>query len=205
MFNSRLLSSFVLIIVALSAHDILADDSGLRSRLKQDGTRLRLQGDYERANRIQQTLLAAFPDDAIGYVFNLNTLVTRLSRDEQQTRYDEQIESDANTALSLCRQATDHSPNDYLGYYYCGQAHFALSYLNAIRGNYYQAGRNANLTIKLLERTLKLNPDLTDARMHLGVAYYYADNLPPYLRALAWVFGLSPQEILRRACRIWTR
>lgn len=192
MSKNRFLSSFPLIIVALSAHVIRADDSGLRSRLKQEGTQLRLQGDYEGANRIHQTLLDAFPNDAIGYVFNLNTLVTRLSWDEQQTRYDKQIESDANTTLSLCRRATDHNPNDYLGYYYCGQAHFALSYLNAIRGNYYQAGHNANLTIKLLERTLKLKPDLTDARMHLGVAYYYADNLPPYLKALASFIWFIP-------------
>lgn len=182
----------MLIIVALSAHAIRADDGELRSRLKQDGTQLRLQGDFEGANRIQQTLVATFPNDAIGYVFNLNTLVTRLSWDEQQTRYDQQIESDANKTLSLCRQATDHNPNDYLGYYYCGQAHFALAYLNAIRGSYYQAGRNANLTIKLLEQALKLKPDLTDARMHLGVAYYYADNLPPYLKALSWFFWFIP-------------
>ncbi len=172
--------------------DISASESDLKSALKHKGNLLRMQGDYEGASRVQKNLVESYPDDPIGYVFNLNTMAARLSWDRTQTIFDEAIERDAGKTLSLCREAMDQNPDDYSGYYYCGQAHFSLTYLHAVRGNYYRAGYNGNLTIKLLEKSLELNPELVDSKMHLGMAYYYADNLPSYLKVLSRFLWFIP-------------
>lgn len=182
----------LLIVNAFLSCDIYAVEADLKSALKYDGNLLRLNGDYEGANRIQKILLETYPNDPVSHIFNLNTLIARLSWDQSQTRFDKAIKQDANATLSYCLNSIDDEPNHYLGYYQCGQARFILTYLHAIRGNYYQAGRNGNLTIKMLERTLELKQDLADAKMYLGMAYYYANNLPSYLRALSWFLWFIP-------------
>ncbi len=160
--------------------------------LKAQGTDLRLRGDFAGANRISRQLKETFPDLGIGYAINLNTLVTQLSWDEQQTRFDEDILQDAEKTLSICRKQIDSDQGDYRAHYLCGQAHFALTYLHALRGNYYSAGTNGSKTISSLEQALKINPGLTDAKMHLGVSYYYADNLPPYIKAFSKLLWFIP-------------
>lgn len=160
--------------------------------LMQQGTLFRLQRDYEGADRVRDQLRAAFPTEAIGYVFNLNTLVTRISWDPSQKIYDAALLNDAEQALRICTTGMAAHPDDYRSYYDCGQAHFALTFLHAIRGNYYLAGKNGTLTIKRLEQTLALKPKLVDAKMHLGLAYYYADNLPPFVKALSHLLWFIP-------------
>jgi tetratricopeptide (TPR) repeat protein len=168
-------------------------DSDRALQLKREGNLMRLNGDFVGANQIQQRLLELFPSDAIGLVFNLNTMLTRLTWDESDTQYDEQIRRDAESTLTLCEPLIKQSPNDATGFFYCGQAHFAMSYLSALRGSYFHSGRHGSQAINLLEQALQLDPSLTDAKMHLGVAYYHADNLPVYLKALSWFVWFIPQ------------
>ncbi len=161
--------------------------------LRSKGNLLRLQGHFAAANQIQRELVERYPNDPIGYVFNLNTMVTQLTWNEADNRFDDQIRADANRVLALCKDTVETDADASTGYYHCGQAHFALSYLSALRGGYYQAGRHGKLAIAELETALALNPHLIDARMHLGVAYYHADHLPAYLKALSWFLWFIPQ------------
>ena len=176
----------------LNGNAELSIDESLINSLKRQGTCLRLEGDFAGANQISRQLKHLFPEQSIGYTFNLNTLVTRLSWDERQTRFDDEILKDAQKTLHICRKQIDSNPGDYLGYYHCGQAHFTLTYLHALRGNYYQAGTNASNTIATLEQALEINPMLIDAKLHLGISYYYADNLPPFVKAVSRFFWFVP-------------
>lgn len=160
--------------------------------LKEEGTYLRLRGNLAGADRVSRQLKQTFPGQSIGYTFNLNTLVTKLSWDDRQTRFDKEILDDAKKTLSICSRQIELNPEDYRAYYHCGQAHFALTYLHALRGNYYRAGTNGSKTIANLEHALKINPTLTDAKMHLGMAYFYADNLPPYVKAFSRFLWFIP-------------
>ena len=183
----------LLLLIVMPFSQAAVDDSlEAVAALKKEGTLLRLKADYEGANKISASLKQLFPEQGIGYTMNLNTLVTRLSWDGLQTQYDESILRDSKKALSLCHAQIKVNSKNYLGYYHCGQAHFALTYLHALRGNYYRAGTNGADTIQNLEQTLKLNPDLIDARMHLGVAYYYADNLPSFVKAFSRFLWFIP-------------
>ena len=182
---------YCLLLLLLITGTCTAADDPLQ--LKHKGSLLRLQGDYDGAIRIRNQLVERYPSSAIGYVYSLNTLVSQLAWDESQTRYDAQIRADAESTLDICEPAMTRNPSDYQGYYDCGQAHFAMSYLSVLRGHYYRAGQHVNLTIRLLEKTLELKPELFDAKMHLGICYYRADNLPVYLRAVAWFVWFIPQ------------
>ena len=189
----KLVPLTLLLLLALPFTQVAANDSlETIAALKKEGTLLRLKADYEGANKVTARLKQLFPEQGIGYTMNLNTLVTRLSWDGQQTQFDEPILRDSKKALSLCNAQIKANSKDYLGYYHCGQAHFALTYLHALRGNYYRAGTNGADTIQNLERTLKLNPDLIDAKMHLGIAYYYADNLPSFVKAFSRFLWFIP-------------
>ncbi|MEE8113697.1 MAG: hypothetical protein V3T23_05025 [Nitrososphaerales archaeon] len=151
-----------------------------------------MRGDLAGADRISRQLKQTFPERSIGYTFNLNTLVTKLSWDNQQTRFDKEILTDAEKTLSICNGQIESNPEDYRAYYHCGQAHFVLTYLHALRGNYYRAGTNGSNTIAKLEQALKINPALTDAKMHLGIAYFYADNIPPFVKAFSRFLWFIP-------------
>ena len=162
------------------------------SALLKIGVEQQLQGDFDRSNEIAAQLQAKFPSHAIGHSFAMNTLVTQLSWDTSDTQYDEALEREAKTTLKLCRQQIDAEPESAAGYHSCGQAHFALTFLYAARGSYYRAGRNSSQTITQLEAALARDASLADAKMHLGATYYYADNLPPFVKAISRFLWFIP-------------
>jgi tetratricopeptide (TPR) repeat protein len=194
--QSSLIQRFTLLLILLissqQASALSAEDLAIMKTLKHQATLHRLNGDYDATNLVSQQLKESFPEDGIGYTINLNTITTLLSWDTKETSLDNIFKGDANQTLELCRRKIKDSPEDYLGYYQCGQAYFALTYLHALRGNYYRSGTSGTKAIENLEKTLTLNPGLIDAKMHLGVAYYYADNLPPFVKAFSKFFWFIP-------------
>jgi len=171
---------------------LTAEELRTMKNLKQEATSYRLNGEYLAASRVSDELQHSFPEDGVGYTVSLNTLTTRLSWDTNETVFDKTFKEDASRALDLCQARIKTDPEDYRGYYHCGQAYFALTYLHALRGNYYRSGTSGTRAIEHLEKTLTLNPELIDAKMHLGVAYYYADHLPPFVKAFSRFFWFIP-------------
>lgn len=174
--------------LALAPLFALADVAALMA----EGNLARLQGDMPRANQIRDEIRASAPQDPASYAFNLNTIVTELSWEESQTRFDQALVRDAEKLIELCEagimsRADIQSPD-----YYCGQAHFSLSYYHGIRGNLITAGRHGTTAIDYMEKALKKNPELTRAKMYLGIAYYYADNLPPFIKLFSRVLWFIP-------------
>ncbi len=168
-----------------------AAENSLDNLLRQ-ATNFQLEGNYPMADELGERLKREFADSGAGHALNLNTLVTRLSWDLEDTQYDAALETEAAAILELCAKKIKSHPDDARGYHLCGQARFALTFLNAARGSYFRGGRNATSTIKHLEQALKRDPNLTDAKMHLGVTYYYADNLPPFVRAISRFLRFIP-------------
>ncbi len=160
-------------------------------KLEQEGTLLRLQGDYVTAETIQERLINEF-DEPIGHTFAINTIVTHLTWDETTTAYDQDLLYHSEKTLNWCSARLDQSPKDSMANYYCGQAHFSLSLLNGVRGNYYRAGRHGTICIELLEAALEADPSLIDAKTYLGLSYYVADNLPPFIKLFSRVLWFIP-------------
>ena len=154
---------------------------------------MRLQGDQEGVRQVYNQLVAKYPSNPVGYVFNLNTSLSNLTWDPRVTKTDQKVRGDAKAVFDLCERAISANRRDHQAYYDCGQAHLTMAYLSSIRGHYYRAGRHCTLAVKQLERALVLKPTLFEAKMYLGVAYYYIDYLPPFLKLLSSILWFIPQ------------
>ena len=177
------------LLLALVTPALAAEES--LTELEIRGTLLRLEGDFDGARRVQDRLISEF-DTPAGHVFALNTIVTHLTWDENQTRWDRELQHHADETLNWCQPILAENDDHAVANYYCGQAHFALSYFHGIRGGYYRAGRHGTRSIELLEQALASDPTLIDAKMHLGVAYFIADNLPPFIRMFSRLLWFIP-------------
>jgi tetratricopeptide (TPR) repeat protein len=185
-----LISRFSLFLVlALTCFAPLADES--MQALEKRGTLLRLSGDFLSAKIIETELIARYTQPA-GHVFALNSIITQLTWDETQTRYDDALIKHASKTLEWCEPRLEDEEVGATANYYCGQTNFVLSFYHALRGSYYKAGKRGAASIDYLETALAMDPALIDAKMHLGVGYYVADNLPPFIRMFSRVLWFIP-------------
>ena len=180
---------FFLFVIILSNSYVSAD----LLDLQKEGAIKRLQGDQEGVRQVYKQLVAEYPNNPVGYVFNLNTSLSNLTWDPRSTKTDQKVRGDAKAVFDLCERAISANRRDHQAYFDCGQAHLTMAYLSAIRGHYYRAGRHCTLAVKQLERALALKPTLVEAKIHLGVAYYYIDHLPAFLKLLSSILWFIPQ------------
>ncbi|MEL0063356.1 MAG: hypothetical protein VXA40_00990 [Gammaproteobacteria bacterium] len=180
---------FILLVVACVSIPISAATSF--PELSKQGTLLRLQGDFAAAADIERRLIDE-ADSPIGQIFALNSIVTHLTWDGTTTQYDAALEQHAETVFAWCQPLLARQPDHVMANYYCGQTNFALSYFHALRGRYFQAGQHGTRSIDQLEAALSADPDFIDAKMHLGVGYYVADNLPPFIKMFSRVLWFIP-------------
>lgn len=151
-----------------------------------------LKGNFVAARQLAESLQDQYPDDGYGYTLILNALITKLSWDETADHIDADLLANADKALSICRARIKRDRTDTMAWSDCGVAYFALSYLNGVRGKYIAAGSNGQKAMDHFEQALALNPDFVDAKMYLGVAYYYAENLPPFIQAISGLLWFIP-------------
>lgn len=184
--TARPLLFLILVATCLSA---FADDS--MHALEKQGTLLRLSGDFVSAKKVENELIDRYTQPA-GHVFALNSIITHLTWDETQTKYDEELIEHVDRTLAWCEPRINDEEFGTIANYYCGQANFILAYHHGLRGNYYQAGKRGTTSIDYLETALARDPSLVDAKMHLGVGYHVADNLPPFIKMFSKILWFIP-------------
>jgi hypothetical protein len=108
--------------------------------LEKQGTLLRLSGEFVSAKMIENELIDSYTQPA-GHVFALNSIITHLTWDETQTKYDDELIEHVARTLEWCEPRIDDEEVGTTANYYCGQANFILAYHHGLRGDYYQAGR----------------------------------------------------------------
>lgn len=166
-------------ITALVSAEIPALEKGAVER----AIRLQLSEGFNSAYELGQSQLAAKPGSVLLLTTQLNTLVTASSWDPEDQQFDDAIEHTARQVLQHCDD-NDHA---------CGLGHFSLSYLFALRGKYLASANRATKAISALESALQRSPEQVDPKLHLGVLYYYADNLPPFVKAVGRVLWFVPK------------
>ena len=179
----------VVLAIVTTCFSAFADES--KHALEKQGTLFRLSGDFVSAKVIEKELIDRYTQPA-GHVFALNTIITHLTWDETQTKYDAELLEHAARTLEWCEPRIDDEQVGTTANYYCGQANFILAYYNGLRGNYYQAGKRGTASIDYLETALARDPTLIDAKMHLGVGYHVADNLPPFIKMFSRFLWFIP-------------
>ena len=170
---------------------VTASQHLIAEALEMKGHRFRLEGDFSAAKQIEAKLISEF-DEPIGHTFALNTIVTHLTWDETVTDYDQDLIHHASETLLWCNAELDQNSNDAMAHYYCGQAHFSLSLLHGLRNQYYRSGKHGTSCIDHLEAALALDPKLVDAKTYLGLTYYVADNLPPFIKMFSRILWFVP-------------
>ena len=160
-------------------------------KIASEGTQLRLEGNFEAAKKVESRLIRD-ADNPVGHVFAINTIITHMTWDSTQTDYSSAILEHADAVYAWCEPLIDDDQNLATAHYYCGQASFIMSLHHALAGNYIRAGQYGTRTIEHLETALVIDPELTDAKLHLGVAYYIADNLPPFVKLFSKLLWFIP-------------
>lgn len=158
-----------------------------------------LEGNYTAAREVADRLIETEGARGDGYTLMIDALGTELSFDERQDHIDKPLRENIKKALAHCRERLRRDETDALAHADCGIAHINLSYLSALRGRYIAAGNNGQKGIDQLEAALADDPDFTDVKMHLGLAYYYAENLPPFIKAISPFLWFIPTGDATRA------
>jgi len=153
----------------------------------------RLTGNYDQADKLAITIETQFPDLGTGYALHLGTINTRLSWDGSDPRWDKTVTETTKKLLALCKQDQPTRLLKARSALDCGTAHFSLSFIAGLRGNLYQAGTHGSKAIDHLEQALSLNPDLNEAKIPLAMGYYYADNLPSFVKLFSAFLWFIPK------------
>ncbi len=119
--------------------------------------------------------------------FELNVLVLDLSWDESRPSLRKEIVRAARDLQRYCDDTRIESLS------LCGQAHFALAYVQGIEGKMILSSANARKSINMLEEVILQDPHRMDERLYLGLLYYYTENLPAFVRSVGRAFRLVPK------------
>lgn len=150
----------------------------------------RLQGDYPAAIELTQRLAAEPGQESLALALALDTRLTELSWDMRATSDVTDLINMAETLITTCKPAKKSRSAEAL--FVCGRGHFARSYLSAMQGNLFKAGSHGSEAIDAFEASLAADPDKIAVKLPLGMAYFYADHLPPFVKLIAPLMWFIP-------------
>ncbi|HSB11752.1 MAG TPA: hypothetical protein VLM38_19845 [Blastocatellia bacterium] len=168
--------------------------------------------EYEKASKAfeQMTRLAA--DHPAGYFYLGNNLwLERLNRSRRLSSslyssgsfysdtaetvdqvHEEKFKAAINKALAVAESRLKRDPKDVTSLYYKGAAlGIRAAYKVTVNRSYRTAFGDANASVGIHKRVVKLDPDFTDANLSIGFYDYVVGNLPFGLRFLARLVGIK--------------
>jgi tetratricopeptide (TPR) repeat protein len=162
--------------------------------LIRQGLELTAHGDLASASHVWRRIREAYPEHPAAPVLEIHTLEARKSLDMQDDRYDDQLRAKAQEALALSQAWLKRAPHDPWAHFYAGQAKYELMILAGMAGRYYTAGTTGEQARQHLERALKLDPTLVDAKLPLGSYYYWASVATRFIGWLSWLWFVPTGE-----------
>jgi tetratricopeptide (TPR) repeat protein len=186
--------------------------------------KLRLEGnealynlDYATAREIFQRMTRIAPEHPAGYIYLANNswLETlnasrRLSSslyvgssfydvpetdDKVDPKRDREFDSFIKQAIAYSRIRLDRNPKDVEALYYQAAAQgLRASYKVTVKRSFRLAIGDANESVKLQRKVIKLDPTFVDAYLSIGLYDYVVGNLPPLWAFFAKLAGFSGDE-----------
>ena len=181
------LLSFLLILVAEA---VSSDRPKSITALESEILSARLRGDYLGAISLTEALAAQPGGSLLATSLELDTRLTEMSWDMNTPNNLTLLVQLSETLIDECRSARRQANAEAL--FYCGRGHFAASYLSALEGNLFDAGSHGSKAIDAFEASLTANPQLVAVKLPLGMAYFYADNLPRFAKLMAPLLWFIP-------------
>ena len=158
--------------------------------LEKDILTKRLEGNYPQALALCAKLKAISAGESLGIALELDTQLTALSWDAQKSVATQDMVRQTNRLIKECKPKGKKPTANQL--FLCGRGHFARSYLSAMEGKFYAAGTHGSDAIDAFEAALQQDPGLTDVKLPLGMAYFYADHLPAFVKFMAPLLWFIP-------------
>ena len=172
------------------AHISDADDDQTIRALEREILTQRLQGNYPQALALCAKLKAIPAAEGLGIALALDTQLTAMSWDTQKSVASQDMIKQTNRLIKECKPKGAKPTAKQL--FLCGRGHFARSYLSAMDGKFYAAGTHGSDAIDAFEAALQQDPTLTDVKLPLGMAYFYADHLPAFVKFVAPLLWFIP-------------
>lgn len=148
---------------------------------------------FEEAVRTTDKLIAAYPDEPVGYLYKCGVIWKMLEEDcagPTDSAYSE-IKHLIDSACGLSKTYVGKNPSDVMGlFYYAGGLVYRARY-GAIKHDWFSVMSDGVKSRKLLQKILELDPNFYDAYSGIGAFNYYASNIPWYLKPIAYVLGVS--------------
>jgi predicted Zn-dependent protease len=199
---------------AVAAKPAVAFDAAEFDRLRVEGNDALYNLDYQsaRASFVRMTKMA--PDHPAGYVNLANNLwletlnaSRRLStsvyssgsfyaqdaeEDEVNRKREREFNDLVRQALAVSKARLDKNPQDVEALYYNAAAQgLRAGYSVSVKRSFRKAIGDANGSVKIQKRVIKIDPNYTDAYLSIGLYEYVIDSLPFFWRTLARLAGLS--------------
>ena len=199
---------------AVTAKPAVAFDAAEFDRLRTEGNDALYNLDYQsaRASYVRMTKMA--PDHPAGYVNLANNLwletlnaSRRLStsvyssgsfyaqdaeEDEVNRKREREFNDLIKQALAVSKARLDKNPGDVEALYYNAAAQgLRAGYSVSVKRSFRKAIGDANGSVKIQKRVIKIDPNYTDAYLSIGLYEYVIDSLPFFWRTLARLAGLS--------------
>ena len=154
----------------------------------QEGIRRTLAGQPAAARELWAELSARDPSEPAAPVFDAYTLFSLQVSDEYDTEFDAEIAQRAEQGIRLARARVVADDTNADAHFLLGQALFHRARLKGIRGQLLSAGSDGEEARDHFERAVALRPALVDAKLPLGMWYYYAGRLPSIIKWMSWLW-----------------
>jgi hypothetical protein len=105
-------------------------------------------------------------------------------------RLDGAFNETVQAAIAASDAWTRREPQRAEAWFYVASAYAPLVQWQVLRGERLAAARNGKKIKDMLERALRIDPQLADAYFGIGLYHYYADVAPAYAKFLRWLLLL---------------
>ena len=145
-----------------------------------------------RFDRVDEQLKQACPPAPTEACQILSVIATwwRIQNNPDSRADDRLFNERASAAIAAADKWTKREPQSAEAWFYLAGAYAPLVQWQILRGERVSAARNGNRIRVALERTLALDPTLSDAHFGIGLYYYYADVAPVGAKFLRWLLFL---------------
>ncbi len=146
------------------------------------------EGDYDAAREVWTRFEKKHPAHPAANVYATETLYWRMMHEEGGTRFDHAVAHECDEAIRKAAAWVEARPFDAAGYFYLGQALMHRGRLHGLRARIFEAWRFGERGRRTLERALELDPGRADAKLPIGLYYYYASLVPDFFGWLSFLW-----------------
>ncbi len=133
---------------------------------------------FDEADAHFDHIIAAAPDNPLGYFFSAMVAWWRVLIDLEDRRHDEAFYDRLARCIAVCDQRLQNQPLDFDAILFKGGAIGFRGRLRGDREQYIQAARDGLRSLPLLEQSRQLEPSNRDILFGQGLYNYFADVMP---------------------------